>query len=233
MKKRLYMKIGIIDDDARFSAQLENKIKECTYFQNTEIDIFNEKFEIVNLIEYDYLFIDIMLLQVSGIELAKTIKSKQTKIIFVSANEALVYDCFDIHLYFFIRKAFYKEDFDRLLSKIEKDEAESNKYYLINEKNHQYIRCVDICYIQSHRNICTFYTKDQEYQQYTTLKKCAEHFCSNVAFYKINSYTIINFKYVTKINHQSVTLLNQQTFNISRKATDLIEKYHIYRRYIQ
>ena len=36
--------------------------------------------------------------------IAKKVKNKQTKIIFVSANEALVYDCFDIHLYFFIRK---------------------------------------------------------------------------------------------------------------------------------
>ena len=59
--------------------------------------------------DYEYLFIDIMLLQASGIELAKKVKNKQTKIIFVSANEALVYDCFDIHLYFFIRKA--KRDF--------------------------------------------------------------------------------------------------------------------------
>ena len=54
--------------------------------------------------------------------------------------------------------------------KIEKDEAESHKQYLLDEKNHQYIRCVDIYYIQSHRNVCTFYTKDQEFQQYTTLK---------------------------------------------------------------
>lgn len=231
MKKRLHMKIGIIDDDISFSTQLKNKIS--LYFENTVIDVFNEKFETLNLMEYDYLFIDIMLLQVSGIELAKKVKNKQTKIIFVSANEALVYDCFDIHLYFFIRKAFYEEDFNRLLSKIEKDEVESNKHYLIDEKNHQYIHYIDIYYIQSHRNICTFYTKDQEFQQYTTLKKCAEHFCSNIAFYKINSYTIINFKYVTKINHQSVTLLNKYTFNVSRKAKDLIEKYHTYRRYIQ
>ena len=48
------------------------------------------------------------------------------------------------------------------LKKIEKDEAESNKQYLVDEKNNQYIRYVDICYIQSHRNVCTFYTKDQE-----------------------------------------------------------------------
>ena len=225
------MKIGIIDDDISFSTQLKNKIS--LYFENTVIDVFNEKFETLNLMEYNYLFIVIMLLQVSGIELARKVKNNQTKIIFVSANEALVYDCFDIHLYFFIRKAFYEEDFNRLLSKIEKDEAESNKHYLIDEKNHQYIRYIDIYYIQSHRNVCTFYTKDQEFQQYTTLKKCAEHFCSNIAFYKINSYTIINFKYVTKINHQSVTLLNQYTFNVSRKAKDLIEKYHTYRRYIQ
>lgn len=29
----------------------------------------------------------------------------------------------------------------------------------------------------------TFYTEDNEYVQYTTLKKCSEELCSNVAFY--------------------------------------------------
>ena len=142
-------------------------------------------------------------------------------------------DCFDIHLYFFIRKAFYEDDFKRLLTKIEKDEAESNKQYLVDKKNNQYIRYVDICYIQSHRNMCTFFTIDHEYQQYITLKRCAETLCKNIAFYKINSYTIINFKYVTKINSQSVTLSNKQTFNVSRQSKDIVEKYHAYRRYLQ
>ena len=118
------MKIGIIDDDVSFSTQLKNKIKTSLYFEDAEIVVFNEKFETLDLMDYEYLFIDIMLLHASGIELAKKVKNKQTKIIFVSANEALVYDCFDIHLYFFIRKAFYEEDFKRLLLKIEKDEAE-------------------------------------------------------------------------------------------------------------
>ena len=227
------MKIGIIDDDLVFSNILKKQIENSNYFCVNDIDIYNDDFQTIDIENCDFLFIDIILAQDDGISLAKKVNNKTTKIIFISNNEALVYDCFDIHLYFFIRKAFYEDDFKRLLTKIEKDEAESNKQYLVDEKNNQYIRYVDICYIQSHRNVCTFYTKDQEFQQYTTLKKCTEYFCSNIAFYKINSYTIINFKYVTKINHQSVTLLNQQTFNVSRKAKDLIEKYHTYRRYIQ
>ena len=47
MKKRLHMKIGIIDDDISFSTQLKNKIS--LYFENTVIDVFNEKFETLNL----------------------------------------------------------------------------------------------------------------------------------------------------------------------------------------
>lgn len=227
------MKIGIIDDDINFSGTLKNEIENNTYFKNHEVDVFNDHFQSLSLQDYNYLFIDILLMQDNGIMLAKGIKNKNTKIIFVSSNETLVYDCFDIHLYFFIRKEHYKDDFNRLLIKINKDEAESNKQYLIDERNNQYIRLVDIMYIQSHRNTCTFYTKDQEYLQYTTLKKCCENLCSNMAFYKINSYTIINFKYVMKINSQTVTLSNNQCFNVSRKAKDLIEKYHAYRRFMQ
>ena len=213
------MKIGIIDDDLAFSNILKKQIENSNYFCGNDIDIYNDDFQTIDIENYDFLFIDIILAQDDGISLAKKVNNKTTKIIFISNNEALVYDCFDIHLYFFIRKAFY--------------EAESNKQYLVDEKNNQYIRYVDICYIQSHRNMCTFFTIDHEYQQYITLKKCAETLCKNIAFYKINSYTIINFKYVTKINSQSVTLSNKQTFNVSRQSKDIVEKYHAYRRYLQ
>jgi DNA-binding LytR/AlgR family response regulator len=172
-------------------------------------------------------------MQDNGITIAKSIDNKNTRIIFMSSNETLVYDCFDIALYFFIRKTSYEDDLERLFIKIDKDQAENHKQYLVDKKNNQYINFKDIIYVQSHRNTCTFYTEDNEYVQYTTLKKCSEELCSNVAFYKINSYTIINFKYVTKINNQNVTLMNSQTFNVSRKSKDIIEKYHAYRRYIQ
>lgn len=62
------MKIGIIDDDVSFSTQLKNKIKTSLYFEDAEIVVFNEKFETLDLMDYEYLFIDIMLLQASGIE---------------------------------------------------------------------------------------------------------------------------------------------------------------------
>ena len=212
---------------------LKKQIENSNYFCENDIDIYNDDFQTIDIENYDFLFIDIILAQDDGISLAKKVNNNTTKIIFISNNEALVYDCFDIHLYFFIRKALYEDDFKRLLTKIEKDEAESNKQYLVDEKNNQYIRYVDICYIQSHRNMCTFFTIDHEYQQYITLKRCAETLCKNIAFYKINSYTIINFKYVTKINSQSVTLSNKQTFNVSRQSKDIVEKYHAYRRYLQ
>ena len=108
------MKIGIIDDDLVFSNILKKQIENSNYFCENDIDNF--------------------LAQDDGISLAKKVNNKTTKIIFISNNEALVYDCFDIHLYFFIRKAFYEDDFKRLLTKIEKDEAESNKQYLVDEK---------------------------------------------------------------------------------------------------
>ena len=227
------MKIGIIDDDTQFSQVIKHKIEENTCFSKSRIDVFNNDFKSLQLKDYDYLFIDILLMQDNGITIAKSIHNKNTRIIFMSSNETLVYDCFDIALYFFIRKTSYEDDLERLFIKIDKDQNENHKQYLVDKKNNQYINLKDIIYVQSHRNTCTFYTEDNEYVQYTTLKKCFEELCSNVAFYKINSYTIINFKYVIKINNQSVTLMNSQTFNVSRKSKDIIEKYHAYRRYMQ
>lgn len=49
------MKIGIIDDDVSFSTQLKNKIKTSLYFEDAEIVVFNEKFETLDLMDYEYL----------------------------------------------------------------------------------------------------------------------------------------------------------------------------------
>lgn len=225
------MTIAIIDDDILFSHQLKNEIEKYDLLKEMKIDIYNKNFNDIEINQYDLLFIDMILVETDGLSLAKKITNKLVKIIFISNNESLVYNCFDIHLYFFIRKEFYQDDMKRLNNKFYKDFIETNKQYLVNEKDHIYLKYVNIIYIQSQRNQCTFYTSKQNYQQYITLKKCESIFCQNDAFYKINSYTIINFKYVTKINSKTVTLTNNMIFNISRKCKDIIEKYHTYRRH--
>ena len=55
------MKIGIIDDDTQFSQVIKNKIEENTCFSKSSIDVFNNDFKSLQLKDYDYLFIDILL----------------------------------------------------------------------------------------------------------------------------------------------------------------------------
>lgn len=226
------MKIGIVDDDINFSHKLKKLITNTDFFSVSDICVFNNSFTKLDLEDYDYLFIDILLDKDDGIALAASINNKATKIIFISTDGLLIYNCLDTNFYFFIRKDKYEDDFKRLLGKIEKDEVEANRLYLIDGRTNLYLKYIDICYVQSNRNLCTFYTLDNKYQQYITLKKCKEVLCKNIAFYKINSYTIINFKYVVRINNQHVTLANNETFNVSRKAKDIIEKYMRYCRYM-
>ena len=135
------MKIGIIDDDTQFSQVIKNKIEENTCFSKSSIDVFNNDFKSLQLKDYDYLFIDILLMQDNGITIAKSIDNKNTRIIFMSSNETLVYDCFDIALYFFIRKTSYEDDLERLFIKMDKDQAEysANGRPLVTvEKSTQY-----------------------------------------------------------------------------------------------
>ena len=223
------MKVAIIDDDISFCQKLEICLKQHDFFQNIQINQYHQEFHDIQLEQYELLFIDIMLVETNGIAIAQTIKNKKAKIIFISSNESLVYNCFDIHLHFFVRKEFYEDDIKRLIIKLSNDDKEENKQYLVDQKNHIYIYYLDIICIQSQRNKCLFYTKEKTYQQYVTLKKCYSIFCQNIAFYKINSYTIINFRYVEKINSKTVTLTNGMTLNISRQYKDIIEKFHIYR----
>lgn len=222
--------IAIIDDDSNFVNQFKTEMTKYHIFAHELIKEYNCDFEHINFDLYQIVFIDIMLLETDGLTLAKQIKNKDIKIIFMSNHNSLVYDCFDMNLYFFIRKEFYQDDLKRLVKKLNKESNENAKQYLVNAKDHIYIFYHDIMFIQSQRNQCTFHTVNQNYKQYITLKKCESIFCINSAFYKINSYTIINFRYVKKINTRNITLSNGMIFNVSRQCKDIVEKYHIFRR---
>lgn len=65
------MKIGIIDDDVIFSKRLKKLIENSHYFCGNDIDIYNDDFQTIDIENYDFLFIDIILAQDDGISLAK------------------------------------------------------------------------------------------------------------------------------------------------------------------
>ena len=74
------MKIGIIDDDLVFSNILKKQIENSNYFCENDIDIYNDDFQTIDIENYDFLFIDIILAQDDGISLAKKVNNKTTKI---------------------------------------------------------------------------------------------------------------------------------------------------------
>lgn len=78
------------------SQVIKNKIEENTCFSKSSIDVFNNDFKSTSIKRLWLFVYRYSIMQDNGITIAKSIDNKNTRIIFMSSNETLVYDCFVI-----------------------------------------------------------------------------------------------------------------------------------------
>lgn len=229
MEKGDNVKILIVDDDLIFGKMLENIINKKFSDKKNEIVVVKSISDIDMKQKYDYYFIDILLEGENGINFGKTIISKNyfAKIIYMSSENSLVFDTFTSKVYFFLRKSNLKEDLERLWLKIEQDSIKNTDYIeVIVERQRQMILKKNIIYIESNRNKCKIYMRDDNiYEVYRTLKSFLGELDIN-KYFRLNNYTIINLEYVKNVKGKKITLINDTVFVLKRNYDDFIDAYH-------
>ena len=108
------VKIALVDDDAFILDRIQELIED-TADLDLHIDKYSDSIEFYNSehkTEYDVVFLDIDMPNMSGFDLADTLKllKKSMTIIFVSNLEHLVYESLQFKPFRFVRKSFLKDD---------------------------------------------------------------------------------------------------------------------------
>ena len=222
------MKILIIEDDFIFGERLKKLIDEKLAGKKNEIVIQKNITNLDLSQNYDYYFIDIMLVGENGINCGKAILDKNyfAKIIYMSSEDSLVYDTFVSKVYFFLRKEKLIQDLERLWYKIEQDSIKNNDYIeIISKRKREFLLKKDIIYIESNRNKCQIYLLDGQYEVYKTLKSFLSELNAD-KFFRINNYTIINLEYVKSVNNKRITLTNDTQFTLKRNYNSFVDAYH-------
>lgn len=120
------MRIAVCDDDRTIIEQLE------TYFdsiedKDLEYEVFFSAEELSRYIskeddEFDLYILDIEMYEMSGLDLAKSIRQKNTNalVVFMTSHPKYVYDVFEVVTFDFIQKPFTYEKFEKVIHKVEK-----------------------------------------------------------------------------------------------------------------
>lgn len=163
--------------------------------------------QFLNLETVSFVFLDINLPDISGLDFIKTVKNPPA-IIITTAYPDYAADSFALETIIdYLVKPFSFDRFLKAINKAEKfnnltlnrtKEAQEDTLFLNVDKTHHKIVISDILFIESDRNYITVVTKTQKLSYIESLKNWKEKLPEN-HFIQIHKSFIVNSKYVEKI----------------------------------
>lgn len=225
------IRVAICDDEAVMLSQME-RIVQQTFADNgisCELFCFQSGTEMLTVHrehEFDIVFLDILMPDQNGFDVAKNIRtfSDKTLLLFVTSQDELVYDSFNYRPFYFLRKG-DKHTFSQSLSEVVLKIVyflKRNKYIPVklNSGEVQMLFLQDILYISSNRNLLQYHLISGSYIPVREKLNDVESKLSPYSFIRIHKQYIVNMNKIQRLDTSregSVTLLSGRTLPIGRK----------------
>lgn len=223
----MIINIVVCDDDQDF---LDNIQKELFHLANTlniaiETYLYTDGNKVVDLIyndkeDFDILFLDIDMPDISGLEVAKKLREKGSDIIliFISAHEQYVFDSIEYNPFRYIRKNRVKKELPVAMRAAcsQLAELEDNNIVVKTEYEEVKIKHSDIMYFETAaRKVGIHLSNGEVLAVRKTIKELCEEL-NNEDFIRIHSGCVANAKYIDKFSSYDITLDNGEQLIVSR-----------------
>lgn len=217
------MKAGIVDDDLIFAKAFAKLLRErfSGFFRTQDIFLSPQSFLSKNE-NYDILFLDIEMPGTTGIELARNQICANTKIIFVTNRDDLVFEAYNTTgSVGFVRKSAIEKDLKPILRRIARDKQ---KALFIPVKTGDIItkvRYSDIIYIEKIAHNVIIKTTDNTYSKRTTISEM-ESILVPHGFVRTHIGFLVNLSHIEFIKSGRTILTGGKTAPISRQNLKLV-----------
>lgn len=230
------MRILICDDEIKYINDLQTHVQE--YMDNRgvnyEIDTATSPNTILeNDISYDLVFLDIQMPDFDGFNVARELKSRNSKVVifFVTAFNEYQDDAMDLQVFRFFEKPF---DVNRLYSSLDKAmEYIDGSYvdvFIYNNKEHKRILVDDIIYIKRENRKNYLYTKNGEFIVRESIEEWTD-MLPTTFFCLVHKSFLINLHYVTRYNYTELYL--NETIRIPVAPRKQAEFHKVWFRYLK
>lgn len=237
------LKFYICDDDKLYANTIKNKIS--VYMNNTSnddktytISVFNDGDSLLK--EFNRQFADVVLLDIdmpgmNGFEVASLIQKRKEDILimFVTNHEDRVFQSYDYHPFWFIRKN-HLDDLNVILPKLmKKIEVEKEKkhltYNLETDSRIIEVNINTLIYIESYKNDIIIKDKVADDVQVRCKISSAEKQLYPFNIIRIQNGILVNCRFISKITSREVVLTNGSHFGLSRSRIGYVkEEYQNY-----
>ena len=230
MREKLYF--YICDDNHNFAATIK---KEISLYLDSKIDydavIFNSGTELLKQFDKriaDVVLLDIDMPEMNGFEVASLLQKRKEDvlILFVTSHDDKVYQSYDYHPFWFIRKSHLHDlrvVMPKLLRKVDA-EAERKKltFNLKAESHNIEIDINTVVYIESYKNNIIIQDRISGKKEVRCKITDAEKQLYPLNIIRIQNGVLVNCRYISKITSREVILTDGTHFGLSRSKIDFV-----------
>lgn len=190
-----------VKTEAAFLIEKMNAEFFCTEDSRVLMDFLQEKI-------VDVLFLDIDMPYFSGMDVAAYINEKcpHTILVFVTNQDALVYQTFAYRPFGFLRKTHFAEELPELMLRIKKELNKRQSDIVIN-KGRELLRILikDILYIESEGNYLNIYTGGQVIKVRETMSAMEKELLEK-GFVRCHKGYLVNIEYMQELKGSEIIL---------------------------
>ena len=205
--------IAICDDETKILHDIYSKIKAVFEKQDIEADYFctddsKDMMEHIQENKVDVAFLDIDMPYFSGMDIAAFLNEKKpnTIIVFVTSQDALVYQTFAYRPFGFIRKTHIDKELNELAERIKK-ELSDRKQDIVFTRGQELTRVLiqDILYIESDGNYLNVYTNKDIIKVRETMTNIEKKLFAK-GFIRCHKGYLVNASHVEKLKSTEIDL---------------------------
>lgn len=223
----MIIRIGIVEDEAAAQGYVQGLIEEwaagtghCLQLVScASAEEFLFKYEQPGML--DIVFLDIMLGDMNGMELARNIRKrdKRLQIIFLTGVQDYVFEGYEIGAVRYLLKPVRRQELDLTLQHCcERMIYKKTEYFAFRYQGESLrIAFSDIRFVRVDGHYVQMVTEGKTYEWKGSLMQVREKL-DNKMFAFVNRSTIVNLEYVTRITREECFLENGETLPISRGA---------------
>jgi DNA-binding LytR/AlgR family response regulator len=228
-------KCVVIDDELE-------AIEEITeYIANTPdlklIESFSSPLDALNFINknqnIDFVFMDVDMPDLNGIDLSKLIRAKVRRLIFTTSHAKYALNAFEVDADAFLLKPFNYAKFISAISKFLHNHLSSGSAeddYIYDKNKNEDLKLVkvkfeDIVAIESLANYVRIYTNTIKIVTHLKLKEAKEIFGEKNGFMQLHRSFLISKRHINSIEGNTLTMSNGSKFTIGENYRKTINEF--------
>lgn len=220
------MRIAVIDDDraltGHISDMIGDKLTELGY-TDFRIDIFENGQRFLSEFcsgSYDIVITDIFMDEVTGIELARQLRSQDEniRIVFCSSSNEFASESYEVDASYYIHKPVTGRQIELMLRRMKPDIIEKNRTLALPDGYTVILR--DVVYTEYSNHVITIHLKNGETHKIRMSQRQMETLLLNHDyFFSPVKGIIVNFYEVIKMSGEDFVLRNGRTVHITRRKS--------------